>query len=117
MPIRALVFSLLLALLGTGPAVAQAPASAAPTADLPAEASTFLAEVEPLISEAERAAYLALTRPYQRQAFERRFWELRDPYPETPRNELEERFRERLRLAREDFTAAARRLLARRGRR
>lgn len=105
MPIRALVFSLLLALLGTGPAVAQAPASAAPTADLPAEASTFLAEVEPLISEAERAAYLALTRPYQRQAFERRFWELRDPYPETPRNELEERFRERLRLARERYAA------------
>lgn len=63
----------------------------------------FLTSVEPLISEAERAAYLALTRSYQRQAFERRFWELRDPYPETPRNELEERFHERLRLARERF--------------
>lgn len=104
MPIRALARSLLLA-LAAGSAAAQAPPASEPPAPAAAEASSFLAEVEPLISPAERAAYLALTRPYQRQAFERRFWELRDPYPETPRNELEERFRERLRLARERYPA------------
>ncbi|MEO8196535.1 MAG: VWA domain-containing protein [Thermoanaerobaculia bacterium] len=111
MPARALALSLLAVLAGAGPAGAEAPASAEPPATTtvisPADTSTFLAEVEPLISEAERAAYLALTRPYQRQAFERRFWELRDPYPETARNELEERYRERLRLARELYPSPA----------
>ena len=80
------------------------PPPPSPALDVPdAATAEFLAAVEPLITPAERAAYLALTRSYQRQAFERRFWEVRDPFPETPRNELEERFRERLRLARERF--------------
>ncbi|MEO7795406.1 MAG: VWA domain-containing protein [Thermoanaerobaculia bacterium] len=123
MNLRALALVLLLALGGTGAmgaigatgisgtsgaigaSAAQAPPGEAPVVAPATEASTFLADVEPLLSAAERAAYLALTRPYQRQAFERRFWELRDPYPETPRNELEERFRERLRLARERYSA------------
>jgi len=105
-------FWVLLALPGSAPARAQEPpaeASNVPEAVAPAAeaVSTFLADVAPLLSEPERAAYLALTRPYQRQAFERRFWELRDPYPETARNELEERYRERLRLARERYPAAA----------
>jgi Ca-activated chloride channel family protein len=100
MSLRALAFSLLLVLPGHALA-AEGPPPALPFAE-PATAD-FLADVEPLVSSAERAAYLALTRSYQRRAFERRFWELRDPYPETPRNELEERYRERLRLARERF--------------
>jgi GWxTD domain-containing protein len=108
-PARALVLSLLLASVCRSPCAAQAPEGGDPappeTASAATESAPFLLEVEPLISPAERQAYLALTRPYQRQAFERRFWELRDPYPETPRNELEERFRERLRLARERYPA------------
>lgn len=107
---RPLLLPLLLALAGVGAARAQEPVGGAPQptgASAPAGAElTFLADVEPLISASERAAYLALTRPYQRRAFERRFWELRDPYPETARNELEERYVERLRLARERYPAA-----------
>lgn len=107
MRLRALVLPLLLTLTGGATVVA--------TPDQPGEgtpaaadevAAGFLADVEPLISSVEREAYLALTRSYQRQAFERRFWEVRDPFPETPRNELQERFRERLRLARERFPSA-----------
>ena len=112
MSLRALALSLFVLLPGAASTAGQAPQVAAPPASEAAppaaESATegFLADVEPLISSQERDAYLALTRPYQRQAFERRFWELRDPYPETPRNELEERFRERLRLARERYPSA-----------
>ena len=72
-----------------------------------AGADPFLAEAAPLLGGEERAIYLALERPYQRAAFARRFWELRDPYPETPVNELLERWRERLPLARERFGSLA----------
>ena len=72
-----------------------------------AGADPFLAEAAPLLGGEERAIYLALERPYQRAAFARRFWELRDPYPETPGNELLERWRERLPLARERFGSLA----------
>ena len=112
MPLRALALLLPVLLAGAASAAGQAPPVTAPpaSAEAPpaAEGATenFLADVEPLISSQEREAYLALTRPYQRRAFERRFWELRDPYPETPRNELEERFGERLRLARERYPSA-----------
>ena len=99
------LLALLAVLAGGAPAVEPEP-QAPPTALPEVDSSTFLADAEPLLSEAERAAYLALTRSYQRRAFERRFWELRDPYPETPRNELEERYRERLRLARELYPAS-----------
>jgi GWxTD domain-containing protein len=63
----------------------------------------FLAEVELLATEAERAAYLAIEKPYQRQEFERRFWAVRDPYPQTPRNELADRWHERWALAEERY--------------
>jgi VWFA-related protein len=53
-----------------------------------ADAARWLALVSPLVSESERAAYLELARPYQRRAFEERFWRARDPYPETPANEF-----------------------------
>ena len=77
-----------------------------PAPATPAEDS-FLAEAEPLISSEERAIYLALERPYQRTAFARRFWQLRDPYPETAANELLVRWRERLPLARERYGSLA----------
>ncbi len=117
MRLRALAVSLLLCLTGGTPAPAAPAALAGPEGEAlpvaaPAESSdaatgSFLADVEPLLSSVEREAYLALTRSYQRQAFERRFWEVRDPFPETPRNELQERFRERLRLARERYPEPA----------
>ncbi len=62
-------------------------------------AARFLAAVAPLVSAAEREAYLALQRPYQRAAFERSFWAARDPFPETAVNELEERWLQRAPVA------------------
>ncbi len=63
----------------------------------------FLAEVAPLATDAERAAYLGLTRDYQRAAFARAFWEQRDPFPQTARNELAERWHERWQIVRERY--------------
>lgn len=65
----------------------------APSGAEPATGSqTFLESVDLLIAPREREAFLALPGETERQAFVRRFWEVRDPYPETPRNELEERW-------------------------
>lgn len=71
--------------------------------NLPSRHKEFLETVAPLISAKEREAFLGLIRDYQRDAFVRRFWEVRDPYPKTPRNEMRERWEERARLARERF--------------
>lgn len=72
----------------------------------PETAEAFLAEVELLISPAERQAFNKLEQPYQRALFMRRFWAVRDPYPQTPHNELEERFRIQLAQARDRFPEA-----------
>ncbi|MEO8274786.1 MAG: VWA domain-containing protein [Thermoanaerobaculia bacterium] len=109
MTLRALGLTLLLS--GWPAAFAVEPPAAPPAPSAPADASalstgdTFLADVAPLATAAEVAAYKALTRDYQRQAFARKFWEVRDPFPQTPRNELEERWSARLGLARERFPA------------
>jgi VWFA-related protein len=79
-----------------------APAAAAP-AELAPKYLAFLEEVAPLISEHERQVFLSLTRDYQRDDFIQRFWEVRDPYPETPRNELRDAWEERLKAAQERF--------------
>ncbi len=63
----------------------------------------WLEEVEPLITDEERQAFLALDRDYQRDSFIRRFWEERDPFPETRLNEFEENWKLRLQLARDQF--------------
>lgn len=52
----------------------------------------WLAEVDPLISTAERVLFLSLEEDYQREAFQRQFWRVRDPYPRTVRNEMKERW-------------------------
>ncbi len=64
---------------------------------------TFLEEVAPLLLDEEREAFLALDRPYQREAFIRRFWEVRDPFPETGRNEFQASWSARLAEARLRF--------------
>jgi VWFA-related protein len=84
------------------PAVGTA-APATPAADLPPRYRTWLEEVAPLISERERQVFLSLTRDYQRDDFIQRFWDVRDPFPQTPRNELRDAWEERLKLARERF--------------
>ncbi|HEX9669581.1 MAG TPA: VWA domain-containing protein, partial [Thermoanaerobaculia bacterium] len=95
--------TLLLALIlcSTGTAAAE-PASPAPP-DLPPRYQQWLAEVAPLLDAAEREAFLGLSQDYQRDAFIRQFWQVRDPHPETARNELAEGWTERAQVARERF--------------
>ncbi|HYX22937.1 MAG TPA: VWA domain-containing protein [Thermoanaerobaculia bacterium] len=63
---------------------------------LPERFRVWLEEVDPLITQRERDAFLALGADADREAFVERFWEVRDPYPETPRNEARERWEARL---------------------
>jgi len=79
------------------------PPAAAVPADLAPKYRAWLEEVAPLISERERQVFLSLTRDYQRDDFIQRFWDVRDPFPQTPRNELRDAWEERLQKARERF--------------
>jgi VWFA-related protein len=72
-------------------------------ARLPEKHRAWIEEVDVLIGEAERATFLALEKDYQRDAFIKRFWEVRDPLPRTARNELKERWDINVRQARETF--------------
>jgi Ca-activated chloride channel family protein len=72
-------------------------------AKLPAKHRQWLAEVDLLISDAERAAFLRIEQDYQRDAFVERFWRIRDPYPDSTRNEYRDRWYERLDYARQVF--------------
>lgn len=63
----------------------------------------WLEEVEPLLTKAERRAFLALRQDYQRDGFIKRFWESRDPYPETTRNEFQIEYQRRLDRARSEY--------------
>jgi Ca-activated chloride channel family protein len=63
----------------------------------------FLSDVELMLSDSERASFLALEEDYQRDAFIDNFWRSRDPYPETTRNELRDQWQARLEMARTSF--------------
>ena len=60
----------------------------------------FLEEVELLITEEELDTFLALEQDYHRDAFIKEFWEIRDPYPNTGRNEFQDDWQARLEYAR-----------------
>ncbi|HEX2254171.1 MAG TPA: VWA domain-containing protein [Thermoanaerobaculia bacterium] len=75
-------------------------ASAGP-AELTPEHARWLEDVAPLLSPEERSAFESLTADYQRHAFIESFWRSRDPFPETGRNELRERWEARARDARQ----------------
>jgi Ca-activated chloride channel family protein len=85
-------------------AAALEPAAARATAENPhglqQRHRDWLEAAEPLITRDERSAFLELARDYQRDAFIDRFWRMRDPYLETARNELKERFEEMVGLVR-----------------
>ncbi|HEX6861226.1 MAG TPA: GWxTD domain-containing protein, partial [Thermoanaerobaculia bacterium] len=87
-------FAALLLLLLAAPLLAE---------PLPEKYGAWLEEVEVLITAEERAAFLALSRDYQRDAFIDRFWQVRDPKPGTARNELREDWGRRVSAARERF--------------
>jgi Ca-activated chloride channel family protein len=104
----ALLLTILALLSAPTPAIAGAARDAATApppvpADLAPKYRAWLEEVAPLISERERQVFLALTRDYQRDDFIQRFWDVRDPFPETPRNELRDAWEERLKAAQERF--------------
>lgn len=84
-------------------ALSAPPAPAAEATPPAAPEPSFLEVAGPLLTAEERTIYLALGRDYRRRAFERRFWAGRDPFPETPVNELEARWRERMPAALERF--------------
>jgi Ca-activated chloride channel homolog len=70
---------------------------------LPEKYRTWLAEVDLLIGDDELAAFLALDKDYLRDAFIKRFWEVRDPYKGTPRNEFYDRWQSRLQEVRDSY--------------
>ncbi len=72
-------------------------------AALPEEYRLWAESVRILISKDELKVFLALEKDYQRDAFIERFWRSRDPYPQTPRNELQERWMARVREAKTLF--------------
>ena len=74
-----------------------------PAAATPTRFDRWLYEVDPLITAVERAAFLGLRRDHHRDAFIRRFWQVRDPFPETGRNELKENWDERVFTAQAEF--------------
>jgi len=80
-----------------------APPPAPPPAALAPRYQTWLEDVALLIQPKEREAFLALQKDYQRDAFIRRFWDVRDPYPQTPANELRVRWEQRAEIARQRF--------------
>jgi Ca-activated chloride channel homolog len=75
------------------PALAESPAP-------PERFRAWLEDVGPLITPREREVFTGLSADADREAFIRRFWEVRDPFPDTPRNEARERWEERLADAR-----------------
>lgn len=97
--ISGVVSTLLMALL----LATTAPARGEPVDELSERYRRWLREVDLLIVEEERRAFLALEKDYQRDAFIERFWEARDPYPATERNELRDTWYARLEEAEEEF--------------
>lgn len=76
----------------------------APEAEaLPKRFVDWLVEVAAIMSPDERRLFLTLAKDYQRDAFIRQFWRVRDPYPKTGRNEFRERWDERVGYARSHF--------------
>ncbi|MFL6290619.1 MAG: VWA domain-containing protein, partial [Thermoanaerobaculia bacterium] len=69
----------------------------------PERYTAWLEDVDLLLSAEERTTFLALTQDYQRDAFIRRFWEVRDEQPRTPRNEFREGWEARVQEARRRF--------------
>src|ERR1041384_1068192 len=90
---------LALSLLFSLPLSGQSPDAA----DLDPRYRTWLEDVALLISPKEKAVFLALKKDYQRDTFMRRFWEVRDPFPQTPQNELKVRWEQRAEVARARF--------------
>ena len=84
-----------------------APVQTSASDDLDKRHAQWLAEVTAIMSSEERELFLRLTRDYQRDAFVRKFWQVRDPVPKTGRNEMRERWEERVAYARSNYGGLA----------
>ena len=84
-------------------AVAAAPSVSAPAPERPPRFVSWLEEVDLLITPEEREYFLSLDETFRREAFVHEFWRVRDPDPDTARNELLDRWRRRGPQVREDF--------------
>ncbi|HEY4563208.1 MAG TPA: GWxTD domain-containing protein, partial [Thermoanaerobaculia bacterium] len=93
----------LLAFTLSHPVFAAPPPETPIPSDLAPRYQAWLEEVAPLISSKERTAFLGLQKDYQRDAFIRRFWDVRDPFPQTPVNELRVRWEQRAEAARQRY--------------
>lgn len=72
-------------------------------ASLPEKYKKWLEEVDGLITQEEKALFLALEKDYQRDSFIKQFWEVRDTYKATARNEFKDRWDSNVALARSMF--------------
>jgi len=98
--------AVLLLLVAAAPALAVSEYSKqdkAQIAALPKQYQDWLETVELLITKPELAAFLALEKDYQRDAFIKSFWRVRDRFKDTGRNETQERFEERIREIKQSF--------------
>ena len=97
---RASGLSLLLALFLAAPTFA---ARDKRVRNLPERYQEWLEEVEVLISNEEREAFLGFDKDYQRDSFIEKFWQARDPDPGVFGNRFRETFYGRLELARQRY--------------
>lgn len=100
---RPALAAVLLALALAGVLAAASAARAVAEKDLPEVYRQWLEEVASIITKEEKATFLGLEKDYQRDAFIERFWQVRDPFPDTARNELRESWGERIAQARQTF--------------
>ena len=95
--VLSLLFIVLLSSLAAVPAAAkpsraERKAEREAIAKLPQKYRDWLQVVDLLITDEELATFLALDKDYQRDAFIKQFWAVRDPYKSTARNEFRDRW-------------------------
>src|SRR4051795_10537390 len=72
-------------------------------AKLPQKYRDWLQTVDLLITDQEVATFAGLDKDYERDAFIKRFWAARNPYHSGSRNLVQERWEQRIELARTLF--------------
>ncbi len=93
-----LALALLLAAVTAPPARPQAAAE-----KISPQLATWLEDVAPIITKAERAVFSQLRTNVDREKFARFFWRSRDPRPDTEENEFRKEYEERVRFADQNF--------------
>jgi Ca-activated chloride channel family protein len=89
------------------PSRAERKAAKEAIAKLPQKYRDWLQTVDLLITDQEIATFVALDKDYERDAFIKRFWEARNPYHSGSRNLVQERWEQRIELAKTLFGTLA----------